>query len=72
MTDDQIRSLRCACGWEESGRFEELVVAAQEHGQRIHNMTPTMEEVEAMLLPIGPVGTEDHRAQPDDAQSRPA
>jgi len=69
MTDDAIRRLRCACGWEASGRFEELVIAAQEHGGRIHNMVPTREEVEAMLLPIGPA---DHRAQPDDAQGRPA
>ncbi|HEX2469723.1 MAG TPA: hypothetical protein VHK05_03965 [Candidatus Limnocylindrales bacterium] len=72
MTDDQIRSLRCACGWEASGRFEELVIAAQEHGRRIHNMTPTNEEVEAMLLPIGPAGTADHRAQLDDVDARPA
>jgi len=70
MTDDTIRRLRCACGWEASGRFEELVVAAQEHGGRIHNMVPTHEEVEAMLLPIGPAA--DHRAQPDDGDARPA
>jgi predicted small metal-binding protein len=67
MADDTIRSLRCACGWEASGRFEELVIAAQEHGRRIHNMAPTEEEVEAMLLPIGSAA--DHRAQPDDARS---
>jgi hypothetical protein len=75
MTDDTIRSLRCACGWEASGRFDELVVAAQEHGRRIHNMVPTTEEVEAMLLPIGPAGIDpatDHRAQPDDARGRSA
>ncbi|MGH2477044.1 MAG: hypothetical protein ACRDIL_17435 [Candidatus Limnocylindrales bacterium] len=66
MVDDTIRRLRCACGWEASGRFEELVIAAQEHGRRIHNMAPTREEVEAMLLPIGPEA--DHRAQPGDAQ----
>jgi predicted small metal-binding protein len=68
MTDDTIRSLRCACGWEASGRFQELVIAAQEHGRRIHNMAPTEEEVEAMLLPIG--SASDHRAQPDDARSQ--
>lgn len=68
MTDDGIRRLRCACGWEASGNFEELVLAAQDHGRRIHNMTPTREEVEAMLLPIGPAA--DHRTQPDNARSR--
>jgi predicted small metal-binding protein len=71
MTDDAIRQLRCACGWEASGNFEALVIAAQEHGRRIHNMAPTREEVEAMLLPIGPAGAgADHRAQPDDASGR--
>ncbi|HEV8280496.1 MAG TPA: hypothetical protein VGQ02_01445 [Candidatus Limnocylindrales bacterium] len=70
VTDTPIRRLRCTCGWEASGRFEELVIAAQEHGRRIHNMAPTREEVEAMLLPIGPDA--DHRAQPDDASGRSA
>jgi hypothetical protein len=72
LSDQAFRRLRCACGWEATGRFDELVVTAQEHGRRIHNMVPTTEEVEAMLLPIGPVGTADHRAQPDDGEPRPA
>jgi hypothetical protein len=75
MTDQAIRRLRCACGWEASGEFDQLVVAAQEHGRRIHNMVPTTEEVEAMLLPIGPSGIDpapDHRAHPDDARGRSA
>lgn len=75
VTDPSFRRLRCACGWEASGRFDELVVAAQEHGRRIHNMVPTTEEVEAMLLPIGPSGIDpatDHRAQPDNAGGRSA
>jgi hypothetical protein len=70
MTDDAIRRLRCACGWEATGTFDELVVATQEHGRRIHNMTPTPAEVEAMLLPLEP--SAEHRAQPDDARSRSA
>jgi hypothetical protein len=70
MTDQTIRRLRCACGWEASGTFDVLVIEAQEHGRRIHNMVPTSEEVEAMLLPIGPAA--DHRAQPDDARGRSA
>jgi hypothetical protein len=70
VTDPPIRRLRCACGWEASGNFEELVLAAQEHGRRIHNMAPTREEVEAMLLPIGP--TTDHRMQPGDTRGRSA
>jgi predicted small metal-binding protein len=70
MTDDTIRRLRCACGWEASGRFDELVLAAQEHGRRIHNMAPTEEEVEAMLLPIGAAA--DHRVEPGDTGRRSA
>lgn len=71
MPDDMIRRLRCACGWETTGTLDELVVAASEHGRRVHNMTPTRDEVEAMLLPLEPAGT-DHRAQPHDAGGRPA
>jgi hypothetical protein len=75
MTEGVTRRLRCACGWEASGTFDVLVVEAQEHGRRIHNMVPTTEEVEAMLLPIGPSGFDpatDRRAQPDDARGRSA
>jgi predicted small metal-binding protein len=71
MPDDTIRRLRCACGWETTGTLDELVVAASEHGRRVHNMTPTRDEVEAMLLPLEPVAT-DHRAEPHDAGGRPA
>jgi hypothetical protein len=69
MANDVIRRLRCACGWEASGKFEELVLEAQEHGRRIHNMAPTREEVEAMLLPLEGASWE-HRAQPGDTRSR--
>jgi hypothetical protein len=30
---------------------DELVEAAREHGARLHNMTPTREQVIAMLVP---------------------
>jgi hypothetical protein len=39
MTDEPMR-LRCACGWEASGTEDELIVAATEHGERVHNMRP--------------------------------
>ena len=54
MTDPEIRRLRCACGWETSGTEAELVVATQDHGRRVHNMTPTRDEVMEMVLPTGP------------------
>jgi predicted small metal-binding protein len=49
MTDRPLR-LRCVCGWEATGSEEELVVAATEHGERVHNMRPTREEVLAMIV----------------------
>lgn len=46
--------LRCACGWEARGSLDELVVAAVEHGGRIHNMEPTRDQVLAMVVDEGP------------------
>jgi predicted small metal-binding protein len=41
-------TLTCACGWEISGTEEEVVVAAQDHGLRVHNMETSREEVLAL------------------------
>lgn len=49
MTEGPMR-LRCACGWETTGSEEEVVAAATEHGERVHNMRPTREDVLAMVL----------------------
>jgi predicted small metal-binding protein len=35
----------CACGWEVVGTETEVVPAVLEHGERIHNMTGTREQV---------------------------
>jgi hypothetical protein len=43
--------LRCACGWEATGPLESVVAATEEHGRRLHNMTPTRAEILAMLVP---------------------
>ena len=66
MHDVQILRLRCACGWETTGTEEEVVAAAVVHGGRIHNMTPTRDEVLAMVLPPA-----DHQAQPTDVGDQP-
>ena len=50
MTDEPMR-LRCACGWEASGSEDEVVAAATEHGDRVHNMRPSRAEVLAMVVP---------------------
>jgi predicted small metal-binding protein len=49
MTDATMR-LRCACGCEAAGTEEELITAATDHGEKVHNMRPTREEVLAMVV----------------------
>jgi predicted small metal-binding protein len=46
----ESRLLRCACGWEARGSIDELVVAAGEHGRRVHNMEPTRDQVLEMVV----------------------
>jgi predicted small metal-binding protein len=43
-----ILKLTCACGWVTSGREEEVVAAAQQHGRMLHNMETSREEVLAL------------------------
>lgn len=44
--DDHRRlRARCACGWEAVGDVETTVAATIEHGQRVHNMTATHDDV---------------------------
>jgi len=50
MSDEPIR-IRCACGWETTGTEDEVVAAASEHGERVHNMHATRDEILAMALP---------------------
>jgi predicted small metal-binding protein len=40
--------VRCVCGWEVRGAEETVVLATQEHGQRVHNMAASRDEVLAM------------------------
>ena len=46
--------VRCACGWELPGPEDAVVEATIEHGQRLHNMVATREDVLAMALPAEP------------------
>ncbi|MGH2455406.1 MAG: DUF1059 domain-containing protein [Candidatus Limnocylindria bacterium] len=50
MTDAPSVRLRCACGWETTGTQDEVIAAATQHGDRVHNMRPTREEVLAMVV----------------------
>ena len=49
MSTDSL-TIRCVCGWETTGTEDEVVAATAEHGRRMHNMTPTRDEVLAMAV----------------------
>lgn len=53
--------VRCVCGWESIGDDDAVVAATQEHGERLHNMTATRDQILAMAL------DDDADATPDDA-----
>ena len=48
--NDVTITVRCGCGWETSGPEDVVVEATAEHGRRMHNMTPTRDEVLAMAV----------------------
>ena len=50
--DDEPITVRCACGWQTTGTEMEVMTATIDHGRRLHNMTPTHEEVLAMAVPM--------------------
>jgi hypothetical protein len=62
--DDETITVRCVCGWETTGTKTDVVMATREHGRRLHNMTPTRDEVLAMAVagsrvqdsPVAPPG----------------
>ena len=39
---------RCVCGWQVSGTQDEVVLATQDHGRRLHNMLPTRDEIDGL------------------------
>jgi hypothetical protein len=58
---DGPRLLRagCACGWETIGDVESTVAATIDHGQRVHNMTATRDQVMAGAEWVEPAGEEE-------------
>ena len=64
MTDTV--TVRCVCGWEVSGSEEEVVAVTFEHGERLHNMSATREQILAMAVRAEPAGA---AAKPGDAPS---
>ena len=66
--DVEAITVRCACGWETSGPEDVVVEATRDHGRRIHNMTPTREEVLAMAV-APPIARTALRRSPTEAVS---
>jgi hypothetical protein len=62
---DTTLTTRCACGWTTTGPVDAVVAATIEHGQRIHNMTATPEQVLAMAVPAS------ERIEPDASDREP-
>ena len=49
MTDASL-TVRCVCGWETTGSEDEVVAATSEHGERVHNMRASRDEILAMAV----------------------
>ncbi len=55
MSDPNLRlRVGCACGWEIVGTEDEVVAAVLDHGERVHNMTGTREQVLANAERVDP------------------
>lgn len=57
-------TVRCACGWETKGTESEVVEATREHGERVHNMTASREQILAMAVPAADIGRATAPAMP--------
>jgi predicted small metal-binding protein len=54
MDDQRQYTNRCACGWEVTGSEDDVVDATIDHGQRIHNMVATRDQVVTALRASSP------------------
>ncbi len=48
--DGRELTVRCACGWEVTGPEDDVVEATSDHGQRLHNMSASREQILAMAV----------------------
>jgi predicted small metal-binding protein len=53
-------TVRCACGWEVQGSESEVVDATRKHGEQLHNMRATREQVLAMAITRSPAASGAH------------
>jgi predicted small metal-binding protein len=49
----ELLRVGCACGWEVVGTEAEIVPAVLDHGERVHNMPGTREDVLANAERVG-------------------
>jgi len=63
MSDIGLLRVGCVCGWEVVGTEDEIVPAVLDHGQRVHNMPGTREDVLANAKPV----EDDARRRPTEA-----
>ncbi len=66
---DEQMTVRCACGWETTGSEDAVVTATREHGERLHNMTATREQVLAMAIRPEGVPAGDRLEPPHDPRT---
>lgn len=52
MSEVRLLRVGCVCGWEVVGTEDEVVPAVIDHGERIHNMKGTREQVLANAQPV--------------------
>jgi predicted small metal-binding protein len=65
MSDGGLLRVGCVCGWEVVGTEDEIVPAVLDHGQRVHNMPGTREDVLANAKPVGQPQPEPAGAEPE-------
>jgi predicted small metal-binding protein len=58
MSEQHLLRVGCVCGWEAVGTEDEIVPAVLDHGERIHNMPGTREQVLANAKPVEPATQE--------------
>ncbi len=54
METDEL-TVRCVCGWQTTGAEEVVIEATREHGQLVHNMTASRDQILAMAVPVSDV-----------------
>ena len=65
MSGQSLLRVGCVCGWEVVGTEEQIVPAVLDHGQRVHNMPGTREDVLANAKAVDAPAPEPAGAEPE-------